>query len=149
MSDWHISVDITSDDADASLTTEEAMDALHAHAPEIAAIINRRIEARTPRDTGALIEDEAYTVPGAGATLVTWFVGDDYQVAEWGRVYSAYQEGPPLGLSTYTPGEHQMYNRVGTDDLDIIGAWAQGVIELAKMEKKVEKMAEEALADIE
>lgn len=45
MSDFGISVDISSDDDDSSLTTEEAMDALHKQAPIIAATIQARIEA--------------------------------------------------------------------------------------------------------
>lgn len=85
---------------------------------------------------------------------MTWFVGDDYQIAEWGRVYSIFQEGPPLGETSNARGmgagwPHQMYNRVGTDDLDLIQAWADATIELAKIEKKIEKMLEEALEEAE
>lgn len=110
---------------------KKAMQVLHDHAGEIAKAIEEHIEDRTPVDTGALKEDETYTVNGGGNELVRWFVGDAYQIAENKRDYAAYQEGPPLGLATYTNGPHQMYFEVTTTDLDEIGNWAQQLVEEA------------------
>jgi hypothetical protein len=101
---------------------------LRFHVPEIADAILSRIEDRTPVDTGALKEDEAVRVLKSGGELVEWYVGGEYQEAENQRVYAAYQEGPPLGQTTYTNGPHQMFARVATDDLLIIQAWANQVV---------------------
>lgn len=105
------------------------MGQLHAHADDIAEEIETRIEDRTPEDTGALKEDETYTVSGSATELVMWYVGTGYQEAENHRYYAPYQEGPPLGLSTYTNAPHQMYFRATTDDLPIIKEWAQAVVD--------------------
>jgi len=112
------------------LDGSKAMQVLHDHAGEIAQEVEQRIEDRTPEDTGALKEDETYEL-GQGNELVKWYVGSGYQLAEWHRVYSVYQEGPPLGLQTYTPGEHQMYFRVTTEDIPLITAWAQNLVDQA------------------
>jgi hypothetical protein len=120
---------------------KKAMAVLRSHASEIAAEIEQQIEDRTPVDTGALKEDETYEVNRGGNELVHWYVGDAYQLAENKRVYSAYQEGPPLGLSTYTNDPHQMYFKVTTDDLPLITDWAQRMVEQA-----AEQMAEMAEA---
>lgn len=104
------------------------MSGLHDHSDEIATEVLHRIEDRTKVDTGALKEDETYKL-GRGEELVTWFVGEDYQIAENKRYYAPYQEGPPLGLSTYTNDPHQMFFKVTTDDLGLIADWAQRVID--------------------
>ena len=122
------------------LDGKKAMAILHDHAPEIAEEVLARIQDRSPKDTGALKGDETYKL-GDGSSLVQWYVGADYQITEWGREYDVYQEGPPLGLSTYTTGEHQMFYRVTTDDLPLIADWAQRTVEGA-----AESMAEAAEA---
>lgn len=103
---------------------------LHFHAPELADTILDRVEARTPVDTGALKEDEAYKLGSSSSrSLVTWFVGNEWQYSENGREYSVYQEGPPLGKSTYTNGEHQIFAQIATTDLPIILAWAEASVQ--------------------
>lgn len=127
------------------LDGRKAMAILHDHAGEIADEIETRIEDRTPVLTGALKEDETYKL-GSGALLVSWFVGDAYQMAEWGRPYALVQEGPPLGAVSDPQGigdgwPHQMYFRVSTDDLPLILDWAQQLVEQA-----ADAMAEAAQA---
>lgn len=120
---------------------------LHAHADEIADQILKRIEARTPVATGALKEDETYELPSGGSVnspLVTWFVGDEYQIAENKREYDVYQEGPPLGLETYTNGPHQMFFKVTTDDLPLIEQWAQEIVDDA-VEQTMQSSEENAI----
>lgn len=108
----------------------EVLGALHEHAEEIADTILHRIEDRTPVDTGALKEDETYVLGPDKATLVTWFVGDAYQLTEWNRVYAPYQEGPPLGIAGYTASGApvRMFERVATDDQPLIQSWADAVV---------------------
>jgi hypothetical protein len=108
---------------------------LHAAAGEIATEILHRIEDRTPVLTGALKEDETYTLAGTGpgytpvgSPLVSWYLESEYQDAEWHRYYGPYQEGGALGLSTYTNGPHEMFARVATDDLPLIEEWAKKVV---------------------
>lgn len=107
---------------------DEVLGKLHEHAQEIADTILAQIEGRTPVDTGALQEDETYRLGASKSTLVTWYVGEDYQLAEWNRVYAPYQEGPPLGKTTDTNGPHQMFALVATDDLPLIQSWADAAV---------------------
>jgi hypothetical protein len=116
------------------------VESLHDEADEIARTIMERIKDRTPRWTGALRGDEDYKL-GSGRSLVTWFVNPDYQLTEWKREYDIYQEGPPLGLETYTRGEHQMFFQVSTTDLPLIAEWAERVVNGG-----VESMVEDANA---
>jgi hypothetical protein len=119
---------------------------LHEHAEDIAKQVLARIEDRTPVDTGALKEDETYELanggPAKATPIVTWYVGSEYQEAEWSREYAAYQEGPPLGESTYTNGPHQMFFSVSTDDMPLIETWAMAVVGEA-----VEQCVQAAIAD--
>lgn len=125
MADWGVVVHMP----DLSkLDGKQWMQVLHDHSEEIAQPILDNIEARTPELTGALKEDETYQL-GSGNLLVEWYVGDAYQLAEWHRPYAVYQEGPPMGLETYTNDAHQMFFRVTTDDLPLIADWAQRTVQ--------------------
>ena len=110
---------------------DTVLGALHEHAEEIADTILHRIEDRTHVLTGATREDEQYTLGADRNTLVTWFVGDDYQVAEWGHPYAVYEEGPPLGKTTDTNDPVQMFAQVATTDLPLLQSWADAVVEEA------------------
>lgn len=117
---------------------------LRFHAPELGQEILDRIEARTPVDTGALVEDEAYIVGGSDPrALVTWFVGDEWQYTEWNREYSVYQEGPPLGIEGYTSTGKpwKMFEQIETTDLPIIQAWAE-----ASVQEGIDQMVKDATA---
>lgn len=102
---------------------------LRFHRAEIGESILAKIEGRTPVLTGALKEDEAYRAYGGSGGILQWYVGSEYQLAEWGREYAVYQEGPPLGTTGYTHGPYQMFEKVTTDDLDEIGEWATQVVQ--------------------
>lgn|SRR5678810_746186 len=135
MQDWGLIVTLPDT---TQLDGSKAIQVLHDHADEIAQEIETQIESRTPVLTGALKEDETYTL-GSGKNLVQWYVGDGYQQAEWGRSYAIFQEGPPLGAVSNPRGEgqgwpHQMYFRVTTEDLPLIQEWAQQLVDQAAQE---------------
>lgn len=115
----------------------ELMSSLRASTPEIAELIESRIRQRSPRDTGGLrdaIDSQAYTGGVSGTNqvmLAKWYANDGPQLDAWNRVYVAYQEGPPLGLSTYTRGEHHMFEQVESTDLGLIEAWAEAAVNQA------------------
>ena len=114
---------------------EVLMNALRAHSPEIAQQIETRIRARTPRLTGALreaVSSNPYTNEVNGLNpvmLVRWYADDGPQLEVWGRVYVEYQEGEPLGKRTYTNDAHQMFEDVEVDDIPLIQAWAEAVVQ--------------------
>lgn len=110
------------------LSGKTVIELLKFYHDEIGQQILDRIEARTPVLTGALREDEAFKPGETPEEIVQWYVGEDYQDAEWSRFYAPYQEGGALGLSTYTNGPHEMFARVATDDLILIQAWANKVV---------------------
>jgi hypothetical protein len=89
---------------------------LHAHSPELGQTLVPLVQDITPVRTGALqssVTYEAYPDPqgyGAGQSdLVFVYAEDAEQLAAWKRVYVQYQEGPPLGLRTYTNPPRQMF----------------------------------------
>lgn len=77
-------------------------------------------------DTGALassVTGQAYPNSKNGTIVAVWFNAAQ-QIAEWGRYYAPYQEGPPLGLSTYTnPPRHMLFDSQ-TEDAEQIRQWA-------------------------
>lgn len=107
----------------------DALRRLHQHAPELARYLREQIQGRTEIDTGALIGSiRVRAVPGNGPQLVTAYAQQADQLAQWNRVYDKYQEGPPLGLWTYTNPPRQMFYRVSTDDAEGIQSWANDVM---------------------
>lgn len=103
---------------------------LREHIDEFSAEEVARIQERTPVRTGALQEDATYTV-GSGDTLASYFYSGDYEEAEWHRFYAPYQEGPPLGLSTYTNGPYLMLSSADPLDTGAIGDWATRTLKAA------------------
>src|SRR5262245_56013487 len=76
---------------------------LHERSGELAQFELSNIRRRTPRRTGALW-DSAGAKPHkepSNRSLATLYYEDEPQLFEWQRVYSIYQEGPPLGIETY------------------------------------------------
>lgn len=113
------------------LSYGEILKVLRFHMAEIGDEVLDKIEARTPYLTGALREDEAWRpMAGSGVRggLLEWYIRDEYQLAEWGRFYAPYQEGPPLGLSTYTNGPRHFMLDVQSKDLPEISEWALDVV---------------------
>lgn len=104
---------------------------LYAHNDDLGTIINTRIKLRTPVLTGALVSAEKYTAntmnPGS-KDMVVFYASDSEQIAQWKRVYVAYQEGGSLGKPTYTNAPHEMYAKIQTDDIPLIEAWGEGYI---------------------
>lgn len=113
------------------LSYGEILKVLRFHLDEIGDPILKHIESRTPILTGALREDEDWKPLGGRGGLIQWYVGDTYQLTEWGRVYAQYQEGKPLGARGYTRGPWHMFEKVTTDDLAEIGQWAEDTVQEA------------------
>jgi hypothetical protein len=77
-------------------------------------------------DTGALassVTGQAYGDAKNGTIIAVWF-NNAQQYAEWGRYYAPYQEGPPIGLSTYTNAPRHMLFDAQTEDAGQIHDWA-------------------------
>jgi hypothetical protein len=90
--------------------------------------VTKRTEERTsgPYSTGALassVTGQAYPGSKNGTLIAVWF-NNAQQYAEWGRYYAPYQEGPPLGLHTYTIGMHHMLYDSQEQDAGEITDWA-------------------------
>ncbi len=104
------------------------LDAWTEHAQELADELNRRIRDRTPVLTGAL-QSGVMAIGGIDhgypqRTLLEAFFDPAPQIATWKRQYDVYQEGPPLGLPTYTNPPRWMLRRTDPDDLPLITEWA-------------------------
>jgi hypothetical protein len=107
----------------------EMEDALRLHAGELADLEFYNISARTPVRTGALLSDLQEQANVSNSILAYIFFGTSNQLDEWDRVYVQYQEGPPLGASTYTNPARQMVTLSVTEDIPAIEAWGNGVLE--------------------
>lgn len=86
--------------------------------------VTARTEARA-RDTGALASSVTGRVGtrASGKLISVWF-NNAQQYAQWGRYYAPYQEGPPIGLSTYTNAPRHMLYDSQTEDAPAIEEWA-------------------------
>lgn len=113
------------------LSYGEILKVLRFHLAEIGDPVLKNIEDRTPVLTGALREDEAWKPLGGVGGLLSWYVGEEWQLGEWGRVYAQYQEGKPLGDFGYTHGPWHMFERVTTTDLAEIEDWALETVQEA------------------
>lgn len=102
------------------------LDAWRANANELLQIEIFNVTKRTLErafDTGALASSVTGRVGAGKPNLVSVWFNPSPQIAQWGRVYAAYQEGPPIGLSTYTnPPRHMLYD--STEDAEQIITWA-------------------------
>jgi hypothetical protein len=77
-------------------------------------------------DTGALassVTGQAYAGAKNETLIAVWF-NNAQQYAQWGRYYAPYQEGPPIGLSTYTNAPRHLLFDAQTDDASQIAQWA-------------------------
>lgn len=91
---------------------------------EIANVTKRTLERA--HHTGALassVTGRAYTNAKNGTLISVWF-NNAQQYAQWNRYYAPYQEGPPLGLATYTNAPRHMLYDSQTDDAGQITDWA-------------------------
>jgi hypothetical protein len=107
--------------------------AVHDGTPELARDEVERVIDRTPILTGALrddVEGDGNTDPSSDE-LAYIRSGTQNQLAEWNRVYVQYQEGPDLGVTTWTNAPHQMYAQVGTTDIPALEAWALSRLSIA------------------
>lgn len=105
---------------------------LHLQAPELGVILVSLVREKTPVLTGALQSSITAIAnpPGDRANLLEVFPADDEQLITWGRIYAPYQEGPPLGLSTYTNEPRQMFQLTAdTDGLAATEIWAQAAVD--------------------
>ena len=119
---------------------EAVIQAWRERAEEIAAIEHHNIEDRTPMDTGTLDESLTEVTNPDPQTIAEVYTNPDVQLSgPWERVYAQYQEGPPLGHTTYTHTTPHFFYDVLTEDLGEIAAWAKRVARegVATMEANV------------
>lgn len=94
---------------------------------EIYNVTQRTIERTSgPYSTGALassVTGQAYPGSKNGTLISVWF-NNAQQYSEWGRYYAPYQEGPPIGLSTFTNGPRHMLYDSQEQDAGEITDWA-------------------------
>ncbi len=103
----------------------------HLQAPELAVTLTNMVKDITPILTGSLQADVTGipNPPGDPKLLVWIFPQDSDQLITWGRIYAAYQEGPPQGLDTYTNPPRQMFQKTADGDgLDATELWAMTVV---------------------
>jgi hypothetical protein len=123
--------------APGGLDSKQLMDALRRASPLLVEKLLPIIRERTPKRTGALRESlsgQSYNRSVSGnreASLAQFFYEDGPQVQEWKRVYAPYQEGPSLGLSTYTNEPRHMLAQINTTDASLVQQWADAAIEEA------------------
>jgi hypothetical protein len=109
-----------------NLSGAKVMDALRQHAGEIAATEHQNISDRTPEQTGTLDASLTESLNPDAQTIMQVYTNPSVQLAgPWGRVYAQYQEGPPLGHTTYTYGMHQYVYAAASEDLGAIESWAR------------------------
>jgi hypothetical protein len=95
---------------------QKIKDQLHADSANLGVILGLLVEARTPVDTGGLLSDITFDPNPGGDDIVLIYAGDTGQMASWNRIYVQYQEGPPLGVSTYTNPPRNMFQFTATTD---------------------------------
>jgi hypothetical protein len=108
-----------------AIDSKTILDRWRTAAPELASMEHTNITGREPEDTGTLIISTTQEVNPDENTLVRIYTDPDTQLSgPWSRVYAQYQEGPPLGHTTYTRTTPHFFYDVLTDDLPDISAWA-------------------------
>lgn len=129
---------------------KEIMSALRQASPQIGEEIADRIRdrARPYIRRGALYDSIDYLPYTGGVSgsrevnLVRWYADDAPQINDWGRVYAEYQEGPPLGKTTYTNDPRHLFYGVETDDAPAIQDWADQVVEQSLNDLAAQAQAE-------
>ncbi len=103
-------------------------DRMHARSFEIGRTLVALVQDKTPVLTGALQFSISYDDSLTGDDLVWIYADDATQEDAWNRVYVAYQEGPPMGLYTYTNPPRSMFlNTADGDGFDAAQTWATDV----------------------
>lgn len=95
---------------------DKVVQALHDHASELGSVLYQLVQDKTPVLTGALKSDMTFIANRGGDELVWVFAAGGNQLYMWGREYVQYQEGPPLGVSTYTNPPRQMFLQTAEGD---------------------------------
>lgn len=115
----------------ANMSPDEPMNAViegwTQNAEELLAIEIANVTQRTMErayDTGALASSVTGNVGSGHPNLVSVWFNNAQQYSQWGRYYAPYQEGPPIGLSTYTNEPRHMLYDSKTDDVSQIQQWA-------------------------
>jgi hypothetical protein len=110
------------------LNEQYAVRAWRDHAEEIARIELDSIGGRTPEDTKTLFSSLTEEINPNPQTIMSIYTDPEHQLTgPWERVYAQYQEGPPLGHTTYTRGQVQYVYRAASEDLQQIKDWADRV----------------------
>lgn len=107
----------------------EVLSGFYQDQESLASVVNANIQALTPVLTGALRSSEKYDInhDPSDPTLIRFYADKAEQLAQWNRVYVSYQEGAPLGQSTYTNAAHQMYYSQATyESIDELLEWGFG-----------------------
>ena len=95
------------------------------HAWEIEDLEHTSIQYRTPENTRTLIDSIKGETNPDKDTIMRIYTDSGVQASgPWHRVYAQYQEGPPLGTTTYTNSPRQMFFRAVSDDATQIATWA-------------------------
>ncbi len=126
------------------LSPEKVQAALHGNSAVLALEEAQRVRDRTPVLTGALrssVDYRNYPKRTSKQLVKVWYE-DEPQLFTWKRVYVDYQEGPPLGLSTYTNAPHQMLYRAEAEDAGAIQQWADETLAQAEAEAEAETFAD-------
>ena len=98
--------------------------ALHNNAGELGDALVRLVQDKTPVLTGALQSDITWA-PMTGNDILQVYANAEAQSENWGRVYVQYQEGPPMGVPTYTNPPRLMFlDTANTDGFIVTEAWA-------------------------
>jgi hypothetical protein len=102
---------------------------LRLEAPILAADLTLMVQDKTPVLIGALRSD-IHGIPNLDEnTLALIYPTGVEQLLTWGREYVKYQEGPPMGVTTYTNPPRQMFETTATTDgLAYTEAWAEQAI---------------------
>lgn len=101
---------------------------LHDEADQLGEELVPLVQDKTPVDTGALVSSITY-FPLSGQEILEVYAASGPQMAQWSRYYVYYQEGPPLGLATYTNGPRQMFLQTAEGDgLAATESWGMLVV---------------------
>lgn len=117
---------------------DKIVQAWREQAQELLDMEKENIANRIPVSTGTLLDSLTGVTNPDPITIIDVYTDPDIQLSgPWGRVYDTYQEGPPLGASTYTNEPRQFIYSALTEDEDQIRSWVQAIAQ--KVAQEVEK----------
>jgi hypothetical protein len=98
-------------------------------APALAFELANMVRAKTPVLTGAL-QSDIHGIPNTGSNELAYIYPTGVaQLGTWHREYAKYQEGPPMGTTTYTNPPRQMFQSTADGDgLAFTQAWADQAV---------------------